>query len=101
MSNSTKASPSDKTARLARLLARRDKIGTEWAERFSHGLPGVGDLTIDLAIAEMTLTDDWPGVGERWTAEWALADIRKLHDPRVAPRPGCSICARRSAHARN
>ena len=84
-------------ARLSELLIRRDQIGAAWAERFSHGLPGVGGLTLDLMVAEATLTDGWPRLAENWTGEWAVADIRKLHDP--GAHAGCSLCARRSSRA--
>lgn len=85
--------------RLAELLVRRDQIGATWAERISHGLPGVGNLTIDLMVAEAALTDGWPNLADDWTGQWAIADIRKLHDPAAGRRPGCTICARRSARA--
>ena len=85
--------------RLSELLIRRDQIGTTWAERFSHGLPGVGELTIALMVAEVALTDGWPHLAGDWTGEWAVADIRKLHDPEAGPKAGCSICARRVARA--
>jgi len=82
-------------ARLSELLIRRDQIGAEWAERFSHGLPGVAGLTLDLIVTEAVLTDGWPHLAENWTGEWAIADIRKLHDPDAGLHPGCSLCARR------
>jgi hypothetical protein len=85
--------------RLSELLIRRDQAGEAWAEGFSHARPGVGSLTIDLMVAEAVLTDSWPHLADNWTGEWAVADIRKLHDPSTGPKAGCSICARRTARA--
>jgi len=85
--------------RLSELLIRRDQAGMAWAEGFSHARPGVGRLTIDLMVAEASLADGWPHLAENWTGEWAVADIRKLHDPAAGPKAGCSICARRIARA--
>ena len=85
--------------RLSEFLIRRDQIGTTWAERFSHGLPGVGELTIALMVAEVALTDGWPHLAGDWTGEWAVADIRKLHDPAAGPKAGCNICAARATRA--
>jgi len=83
--------------RLSELLIRRDQAGIAWAEGFSHARPGVGNLTIDLMVAEAVLADGWPHLADNWTGESAVADIRKLHDP--GPKAGCSICARRTARA--
>ena len=83
--------------RLAGLLAQRDQIAQTWAERFSHGLPGVGNLTVDLMVTEAALTDGWPHLADSWSGQWALADIRKLHDPDAGRYPGCSLCTRRAA----
>jgi hypothetical protein len=42
--------------RLSELVIRR----MAWAEGFSHARPGVGNLTIDLMVAEAVLADGWP-----------------------------------------
>jgi hypothetical protein len=85
--------------RLAESLTRRDHLAQAWAEHISHGLSGVGRLTIDLMVTEAALADGWPHLAETWTGEWAVADIRKLHDPDAGRKPGCTICAARSARA--
>jgi hypothetical protein len=63
----------------------------------------VGDLTIDLMVTEIALTDGWPDLAEDWSGQWAIADMRKLHDPDPDPdagrRPACTICARRTGRA--
>ncbi|WP_155856072.1 hypothetical protein [Cellulomonas sp. URHD0024] len=82
-----------KQHRLAALLARRDRLGTDWAERISHGLPGVGQLLEELMVTEWALTEGWPHLGETWVIQWAQADARKLHNPEVGRRGGCQYCA--------
>ncbi len=87
-------------AALAKLLLRRDQTAQQWAEHFSHGLEGVPQLTIELMILESALTEGWPHLSDTWTGEWAVADIRKLHDPDAGPQTGCTKCAtRNSMHA--
>ena len=78
--------------RLKQLLERRDALGRSWAERASHGLPGLGDLTIDLLVVENSLAERWPYLSERWMREWVVADANKLHDPESDPRRSCAIC---------
>ena len=87
--------------RLKQLLERRDALGKAWAERASHGLPGLGDLTIDLILVEDALAERWPYLAQRWLLkEWVVADANKLHDPDTDPRRNCAICvASRSAAA--
>ena len=87
-------------SRLSELLTQRDGIGTRWAESISHALPAASVLTIDLMVVEAALSDGWPDLADRWIGEWAIADIRKLHDPDMGLRAGCTICAQRStAHS--
>lgn len=78
--------------RLAALLTRRDELGADWAERMSHGLPGVGQLLKELTITEWALTDGWPHLGETWVVEWVQSDARKLHDPVTERSDGCRYC---------
>ena len=82
-------------ARLAELLLKRDQTAEEWAERFSHGLDGVPQLTLELIHLEAALTDGWPHLTDTWVGEWAVADVRKLHDPDVGTEPGCAVCTGR------
>lgn len=82
-------------ARLAELLLKRDQTAKDWAERFSHGLDGVPQLTLELIHLEAALTDGWPHLTGRWVGEWAVADIRKLHDPDAGVAPGCAVCTGR------
>lgn len=85
-------------AKLAELLLRRDQTAKDWAERFSHGLDGVPQLTLELIYLETVLTAGWPSLAQDWVGEWALADVRKLHDPDAGTAPGCAVCAVRSRH---
>ena len=78
--------------RLKQLLERRDALGQAWAERASHGLSGLGELTIDLLLVENSLAERWPYLSERWLKEWVVADANKLHDPDTDPRRNCTIC---------
>ncbi|CAL8979495.1 hypothetical protein CELL_03202 [Cellulomonas sp. T2.31MG-18] len=80
-----------KQLRLQQLLERRRAIGSTWAERISHGLPGVGNLTADLLLVELAITEQWPQAVELWLPEWVVADAVKLHDP-AQPRDDCSVC---------
>ena len=57
----------------------------------------LGNLTVDLMVTEAALTDGWPHLADSWSGQWALADIRKLHDPDAGRYPGCSLCTRRAA----
>lgn len=82
-------------ARLAELLLKRDQTAKNWAERFSHGLDGVPQLTFELIHLEAALTDGWPHLTDRWVGEWAMPDVRKLHDPNAGREPGCAVCAGR------
>ena len=86
--------------RLAMLLARRDRLGTDWAERISHGLPGVGQLLEELMVTEWALTEGWPHLGEAWVIQWVQADARKLHDPDVGRRGACQYCVSTARRAR-
>jgi len=91
---------STQRSHLSELLIRRDQIGALWAESVSHARPEASDLTVELMVAEIDLAGGWPDMAERWANEWAVADMRKLHDPTTGKAPGCSICARRSTPAR-
>ena len=90
---------STQRSRLSELLIRRDQIGTRWAESVSHARPEASNLTIELMVTEIDLADGWPEMADRWAGEWAIADVRKLHDPSAGRKPGCSICTRRSTPA--
>ncbi|MBO3090011.1 hypothetical protein [Cellulomonas dongxiuzhuiae] len=90
---STRRHRSNQQSRLAELLARRDRLGAEWAERVSHGLQGVGRLTEDLMVTEWALTEGWPHLSEAWLPQWVQADARKLHDPSAGPHGGCRYCS--------
>lgn len=79
--------------RLERLLDRRREVGTAWAERASHGLPGLGELTMELTVLEETLSRQWPEKVIAWLPAWIEADARKIHDPDTTTGDGCSICA--------
>ncbi|KRD43893.1 hypothetical protein ASE38_06795 [Cellulomonas sp. Root930] len=81
-----------KQGRLTELLARREQVGTAWAERASHGLPGLGDLTQELTIIEFALTEQWPHLAQSWLPAWVISDARKLHDPSTKTDGTCRIC---------
>ena len=78
--------------RLGQLLERRRAVGSSWAERISHALPGVEELTGELVLVEMAIAEQWPDDVETWVLGWIEADVAKLHDP-AQPRDDCSICA--------
>src|SRR4051794_30342932 len=80
-----------KQRRLAQLLERRLAVGSSWAERISHVLDGVEDLTVELLLVEMAIAEQWPADAEMWMREWIVADATKLHDP-AERRDECSIC---------
>jgi hypothetical protein len=80
-----------KRRRLEQLLERRRTVGSAWAERISHSLSGVEDLTVELLLVEMAIADQWPNDVEVWMREWIVADATKLHDP-AERRDDCSIC---------
>ena len=69
-SENTTQGRAQKVQRLSELLARRDQLGTTWAEHISHGLPDAGRLTIDLMVAEAALADGWPHLAEDWSGVW-------------------------------
>ncbi|WP_449385439.1 hypothetical protein [Cellulomonas soli] len=77
--------------RLGQLLERRRTVGASWAERISHALPGVDQLTGELLLVEMAIAEQWPDDVEVWMREWVVADATRLHDP-ARPRDDCSIC---------
>lgn len=81
-----------KQGRLTELLTKREQTGTTWAETASHGLPGLGRLTVELTVIEHALTEQWPHLSEAWLHEWAVADARKLHNPDTGTRASCRIC---------
>jgi len=97
--NSTSRRATRKQGRLSELLAHREDVGTQWAERASHGLPGLGELTEQLMVVELAITEQWPKVSEAWLGEWVVSDARKLHDPDTGPYEACAICARSSRQA--
>lgn len=78
--------------RLGQLLERRRTVGSSWAERISHALPGVEELTGELLLVEMAIAEQWPDDVEVWMRQWIVADAMKLHDP-GQPRDDRSICA--------
>ena len=85
--------------RLSQLLIRRDQLGRMWSKHISHGLPDVGRLTLELTVAEIALTENWPHLADDWVGVWAMADARRLHDPEAGVHDDCSICARQSRRA--
>ncbi|EYR62989.1 hypothetical protein N866_03860 [Actinotalea ferrariae CF5-4] len=98
---STRKHRSNQQSRLSALLERRDQLGADWAERVSHGLQGVGELTEELMVTEWALTEGWPHLSEAWLIQWVQADARKLHDPDSNDRTDCRYCtqARQQASA--
>lgn len=77
--------------RLEQLLERRRTVGSSWAERISHALGGVEELTTELLLVELAIADQWPSAVDAWMREWIVADASKLHDP-AERRTDCSIC---------
>ncbi len=88
-----------KQGRLTDLLARREQVGTAWAERASHGLPGLGDLMQELTVIEFALTEQWPQLAQSWLPEWVVADAHKLHDPSTEAGITCGICTASAGRA--
>ncbi len=80
-----------KQLRLAALLDWRQMVGSAWAERISHDLSGVEDLTTELLLVELAIAEQWPGDIEVWMREWIVADATKLHDP-ASGAGDCSVC---------